>query len=285
MPLLLALCSERRDIQIREIPLTAKTQKAVAAEFLRQEHSFRSGVESPYDSNWIIEPGEIAVTPIPPTATVFTTILGLSDTAVQPLNEELTSKVRGLAMKDANGEIIRVQAFSRAQVLRKTGVLSLLLAGGTYRQLDNSGFSLADKLACIVENGHVKFNSLHTLSRIINTSTIFSEATDPEVETFVQQHSSLFSLDLGDFLANTSRNARKYITSLSASSSLQGHTAETLRDAARPTRLSITVKNRKILMPEDSGGITELLRFLNDGRYVGPVSGKAFVTNSRRTVN
>ena len=42
------------------------------------------------------------------------------------------------------------------------------------------------------------------------------------------------------------------------------------------------VNNGKIVMPSTGGGITELMRFLNDGRYVGPVSGEAYITNSRR---
>ena len=254
----------------------------MAAEFLRQEHAFLSGTESTYDSNWIIEPGEIAVTAVPPTATIFGDILLRSETTIPPFREELFDDVRGLAMKSASGETVRLQSFSKAQVLQRTGVLSLLLEQGTYTKLDGSGFSLADKLTCIVENGAIRFNSLHTLSRLIDTSSIFSEATDPEVATFAEQHRGLFSLDLDDFLENTSRNARKYITSLASSRSLEGHTAETLREAARPTDLSINIQSSRIVMPERSREITELLRFLNDGRYVGPVSGRTFVTNSRK---
>ena len=282
MPLLLALCGARSDLEIKEVLLTRVTQDAVAAEFSRQEHAFLSGIESTYDSNWIIEPGEIAVTSVPPTTTIFSEILLRSETTIPPFREELFDDVRGLAMKSTNGESVRLQSFSKAQVLQRTGVMSLLLEQGTYTKLDGSGFSLADKLTCTVENGIIRFNSLHTLSRLMDTSSIFSEATDPEVTTFAEQHRGLFSLDLDDFLDNTSRNARKYITSLASSGSLEGHTAETLREAAHPTDLSINIQSGRIVMPKRSREITELLRFLNDGRYVGPVSGKTFVTNSRK---
>ena len=282
MPLLLALCGNRRDLQIQEVQLTLVTQEAVAAEFSRQEHAFRSRIESIYDSNWITDPGETAVAPVPPTATVFADILYSSETSIPPFHAEQIADVRGLAMKSADVDSIRIQSFSKAQVLHEKGVMSLFLQRGTYTKLDGPGFRLADKLTCIVEQGLVKFGSLHTLSRIIDTSSIFSEATDPEVEAFVEQHVDLFSLNLGNFMENTSRNARKYITSLAASGSLQGHTAATLRHEAQQTDLSINIKNGRIVMPEHSGEITELLRFLNDGRYVGPVSGRPFVTNSRR---
>ncbi len=83
-------------------------------------------------------------------------------------------------------------------------------------------------------------------------------------------------------MAGTSRNARKYMASLLRSGVLRNHTAQTLRKASTGTQLEIEVRDDKVVMPTGSGEITELMRFVNDRRYVGPVSGDAFITNSRR---
>ena len=134
---------------------------------------------------------------------------------------------------------------------------------------------MADKLVCIVENGLIKFRSLYNLSRVIDTSTIFRMATDQDVKSFVSQYSHLFEIiDINGFLCSTNRNARKYIMSLITSEVLQDRTVESLQAVAAQTQLNLEVQNGKIVMPSKSVDITELMRFLNDSRYAGPISGE-----------
>ena len=287
MSLLLALCGDRRELSVKDVPLSASAQEDVNDAFFRQEAAFRHGEETPFDENWLNEGNEIATAPIPAEVSVFGDILHSTDTSLAPIDAGNLEEVRGLAMKSNEGgrERTLVQMFTTSQSLGRPLLVSLLFEGGTYTRLESSAFRLDDKLVCIVEDGLIKFRSLHNLGRVIDTSAIFSAATDGEVRSFAADYSNLFEIvDVNVFVAGTSRNARKYMTSLGRSGVLQNHTAQTLQQAAAGTRLPIEVQDGRIVMPTRSGDITELMRFLNDGRYVGPISGNPFITNSRRPV-
>ena len=233
------------------------------------------------------EGDEINTASIPAEVSVFSEILHSNDTALDPVDPGNLEEIRGLAMKadDGGRERILVQLFAASQSLSRPWLVSLRFEGDTYTRLESSVFRLHDKLVCIVEDGLIKFRSLYNLGRVIDTSAIFSAATNGEVKSFATGHAHLFEIpDVNVFVAGTSRNARKYMKSLERSGVLQNHTAQTLHDASAGTRLAIEVRNGRILMPRGGGGITELMRFLNDGRYIGPISGEAFITNSRRRV-
>ena len=288
MSLLLALCGDKHDLSIKEVPLGGAASDDVEGAFLTQEAAFREGEEKPFDENWLTEADEIAIAPIPADVTVFDLIGGSTDTGVVPVDAENLEEIRGLAMNINEGgqERILVQVFAASQALSRPWLVSLLFEAGTYTRLESPGFRLDSKLVCIVEDGMIKFRSLHNLGRVIDTSAIFSAATDGEIRFFADQHSNLFDIaDVNGFVDSASRNARKYMASLAGSGVLDHHTAQTLQTASAGTMLAIEVTNGKVVMPERGGDITELMRFLNDGRYVGPISGDAFITNSRRRVS
>ena len=287
MALLLAICGDKVAASVKEVPLSDSVQKDVLEVFSTQETAFRQGEERPFDENWLNERDEIVTASIPANVSVFDEILKSTDTALSPVDTRNLEEVHGLAMKvgSETQERILVQLFASSQLLGQRWPLSLLLERGTYTRLESSAFRLDDNLVCIVESGLIKFRSLHNLGRVIDTSAIFRAATDGETRSFATLHSSLFEIpDVDRFVAHTSRNARKYMKSLARSGVLQNHTAQSLQAASAKTKLVIEVRNGRILMPTRSGEVTELMRFLNDGRYVGPVSGDTFITNSRRRI-
>ncbi len=285
--LLLALCGEKHDLSVKEVPLSASALNEVTEAFLSQEAAFCDGQEVAFNENWLNEYDEIATSPRLADVPVFENILRSTDTSLAPIDSRNLDEIRGLTIKanDAGRDRILVQLFAASQSLSRPSLISLLFERGTYTRLESSGFRLNDKLVCIVEDGMIKFRSLHNLGRVVDTSAIFRTATDREVSSFTADYSNLFEIpDVDGFVSRTSRNARKYMTSLAKSGVLRNHTAQTLLDASIHTRLEIKIRNGKIVMPSKSGEITELMRFLNDGRYVGPVSGNAFIANSRRPV-
>ena len=286
MPLLLALCGDKHNLSVKEVVLSQATQRDVTSVFLEQEKEFRDGDELEFDSNWINEGKEIAVTAIPEGLSVFDEILTRkSDTSFETFDPSDLSDLRGLAIRtnavDPNS--VLVQAFSPSLSLNRSSWVSLVYEKGTFNRLETSGFRLNDKLALIVEDGKIKFRSLYDLRKVIDTSGIFKAATDLEVTGFVDSNASIFHIeDLDEFVGATSQASRKYIASIQRSQALESHDARSLQREAKATKLELEVHEGKIVMPTRSGAITELLRFLNDGRYVGPVSKETFITNSRR---
>ena len=288
MTALLALCGERNDLSIKEVPLNREVQGDVMAAFSAQEQTFRLGEETPFHQNWMNESKDIVTTLIPSNVTVFKDIKDSTDTSLAPFLDTDLRKTRGLAISLADDVPTRilVQLFTTSQLLRKPAWFALLLESGTYTRFMDSGFQFGDKLVCIVEDERIKFRSLHNLSRVIDTSEIFRAATDSEVVEFANDYANI--IDFGDvdkFVLNSKRTARKLLAVLSGSGALKDHNAHTLKAASEGTNVKIDVNRGKILMPSTNKEITELLRFLSDGHYVGPVSGEPQISNSHRNAD
>ena len=287
MSILWAICGDKPTPSIKRVPLDMASWEAVYNNFLIQEENFRDGIEKSFDQNWMSDEDEIATAPIPAELSVFRDISQSKSTSVEPINADNFDEILGLAVKADNEghERILVQVFSKSQSLTRSWWVSLVYENGTFNRLESSGFRLDEKLVCIIEDNLIKFKSLHMLGRVIDTSTIFSVATETEVNSFAIGHSHLFEIiNVNNFVSSTSRNARKYIASVVRSGVLNNHTIQSLKDATKGTRLDLKIVNNRIVMPQSRGEITELMRFLNDGRYVGPVSGQPYITNSRRRV-
>ena len=286
---LLALCDDKRRPSIKKVSLTADAHEAVAAAFARQEETFRRGEEKPYDQNWQPrdeEDDEIFTVPIPSDVTVFGEIERTGDTSLPPLRK--AEEIRSLAMRLDEPERILVQMFTPTQVLdtRSKGSVSLLLERDTYSQVREPVLVLGHRLVCIAEGGLLKFRSLHNLGRVIDTTGIFRAATDGEVRAFTQEYSTLFEFaDVDGFVSSSNRNARKYMASITVNSTLQGKTATELHEKASETGLvlELTDEGDRIVMPTASREIAELMNFLNENRYSGPLTGTPYVTNSRRS--
>lgn len=284
MSLLFAICGEKHNLLSKHVPLNRAAQNAVKATFLAQESDFRREIERPFDQNWKPEQNEVMTVDVPQDVTVFKQICQTEETSFEPINTNNfeAEGIRALAIK--RDESILVQTFDLRQSLTQKRT-ALLYRDETFTQLEDPAFHLGKDLVCIVEDGLIKFRNLHNLGRIIHTSTIFKEATDSEVVEFAQNNLHLFDIQEHDvFVQNANRDARKHIKSIIDNRILEQRNPQAIIRRARETGLSIHVRRNKIAMPESGTEIFELMRFLNEGRYLGPISGKTYITNSRRPV-
>lgn len=282
MSLLFAICGKKDNLLAKEVPLNEEAQTAVKSTFLGQAEDFREENEIPYDPNWNQDETEIMTIQVPQDTRVFKQILETNETGFEPIdtNNFDSEDIRALAVKDH--ESILVQRFRVAQSLTKNK-LALLLHMGTFTHLRDTAFHLDHELLCIIEDGLIKFKNFHKLGRIINTSTIFRVATDSEVREFLENNSDLFHVpDINNVVKTVNRNTRKYIKSIVDNRILEQRNVRAISREANKTNLDVRVKGGKIVLPERSDEITELMRFLNEGRYLGPISGQPYITNSRR---
>ena len=284
MSLLFAICGKKDNPVTKEVPLNAEAQTAVESVFSGQAREFRQNIERPFDENWIPDDDEIMTIGVPQDVTIFTQIMEALETGVAPIDTQRFDSEDILALAVKDGASLLVQRFLVGQSLTKSR-LALLFRNGTFTHLTETAFHLDKELLCIIEEGLIKFRSLQRLGRLIKTSKIFRAATDSEVSAFVESNANLFDVsDIPAFVKNTNRNARKYIKSITTQGLLGQSTAQSLRKEARKTNLDIQVRKNKIVMPEGSKDINDLMQFLNDGRFPGPISGQPYITNSRRLV-
>lgn len=282
---LFAACKEDGVLIAKRVRLDATVQQDVEDLFDRQETDFREDVteEVEFDGSWKPDAEEFLTIDVPEDAEFFEQTIRANATAVPDidtdnfLEEDIKALFTGSVVN--RNAVVLVQRFTSQQVLSKK--FSLLQRGNAFRQLTDNAFTFDSKLTCIIEDDKVKFKSLFNLRSVINMTDLYREATAQEVQTF-GAHLKLHVADMQNFLTNTSQTSRRLIQAVAGAGTLDAHTAEQIRRAAARTGLALTVERHRIVMPTNKAEIKQLLQFLNESRYLGPLSQRAFVTNSQR---
>ena len=159
----------------------------------------------------------------------------------------------------------------------------IIFAGNSFTRLTAPAFVLGTSLTFVIEAGLIKFKSFANLRSILQVLEIYREATDPEVRDFAG-HPRLMVADLEDFVLSADQVTRKLVNAVVASEVFDTCSPTDIKTAAKATQLEIELQNGKIVMPSGRREMKDLLQFLDESRYSGPLSGLPYVTNSRRPV-
>ena len=158
---------------------------------------------------------------------------------------------------------------------------SLFLAGNTFRRLTAPTFDLANSLTFVIDDDLIKFKSFSNLQMILDAGNLYQEATAPVMQQFAG-HPKLEVGDIENFIEVADRPTRKLINSIVESGVLDDFTAQQIKEAAEETQLEVAIQGNRVIFPDERRDQKELLRFLDESRYSGPLSGRPYVTNSRK---
>ena len=284
---LFAACRVGGNLIARRVELDGSVQDQVEGLFVQQNNAFFEGIdlEVPFEGRWRPDPNELLTIQVPDEALVFEQALAQNALALDTINAAnfTNAGIRALFSGEVvNGnDRILVQRFTNGQSLSRKFVL--FLPGNTFRRLTDPAFNLDSSLTFVIEGGLVKFKSFQKLRSILDVGDIFREATDPEVRAFAQ-HPSLAVADLEGFVDSADEVTRKLISAVTASGILEDFTPLEIQAAARLTQLEIALENNAMVLPVDRREVKNMLRFLDESRYSGPLTGTPYETNSRRPV-
>ena len=284
---LFAACRVGEDLIARRVELGGPVQNQVEGVFIQQNNAFFDGIdeEVPFDGKWNPDPNELLTIQVPEEALVFEETLAQNAIAVETVNAGnfANSGIRALFTdQSVNGSHrILVQRFTNGQSLSRKFVL--FFSGDAFHRFTDPAFNLDTSLTFVIEGGLVKFKSFQKLRSILNVTDIFREATDPEVLAFAK-HPSLRVDDLQEFVDSADEVTRKLISAVTASGILEDFTPVEIKEAALLTQLEITLEHGAMVLPADRREVKDMLRFLDESRYSGPLTGTPYETNSRRRV-
>lgn len=283
---LFAVCRIDGDLVPRRVRLSGDVQDQVEAIFASQEQSFFEGVndEVPFNGDWKPDPNELLTVNLIPEAGIFRETLSRNANTVDDLDlaNYAAAGVKALFTGQAGDDgLVLVQRFTLGQVLTRR--FSLFLAGNTFRRLTAPTFDLANSLTFVIDEDLIKFKSFSNLHMILDVGNLYQEATAPVMQNFAG-HPKLEVADIEVFIELADRPTRKLINSIIESGVLDNFTALQIRDAAKATQLDVVVEGECLVFPDERRDQKELLRFLDESRYSGPLSGRPYVTNSRKLV-
>lgn len=196
-------------------------------------------------------------------------------------NEPIKAIFTGI---NTNGQTkVFVQKFSSRQALSLNELPVIKMqTGNTFVKTTDDIFTIDNKLVAIIEGNKTKFKSFHNARMVFDLSNFYKKATDDDL-TQMAQHASLEIADLTSFIAEADAQVRKMAHSIESSGVLDNYTVTQISTAAANfPDIPVIVNNGKIALPSDKRELKEVLHFLLEDIYKGPLSGSDFLTNSKR---
>ena len=186
---------------------------------------------------------------------------------------------------DAQSQVL-FQQFQRTQFLTPKGI-SIILSGDTFKRLTDPGLNIGDEVHLIFRNKRLLFRSFFFARRILTLSDYYREATDKDLESFLAIPSIVFD-DPASLQRNADTWVRRRVALIQDSGILRDHAPSAIRAAASAYNVWFETRNEGgqevLVLPSDKKALKDALRFLDENYYQGPLSGKRYVTNSRRAI-
>lgn len=284
---LLAYCKTAQGGVIKRIPMSHQVQNGIEAIFRNQEAAFKQDRpnETAFDGDWNPDEDELL------TLNVNDEVQALIDAAagnalalpvIDTANFD-AENIRALFTSEgaAGNKRLLIQRFTARQFLNRRH--ALLLQNNNFRELTEAAFTVGSSLACVVENGFVKFDSYHNLRAIFDLTEFYQEATDADIDGLAA-HASLNFDDLDSFKAEATQTIRKLVHKVINSGVLNSYTPQDIQIRAAATGLNLTLDNGVLQVPQDKALAKQFFRFLDDSLYEAALTGQRYVTNSKRAI-
>lgn len=204
---------------------------------------------------------------------------------------EANSNAIGLEVLDINKDDIKTlfwieddvyyfQNFDKRKLLQNKNVI--FYSGTTYHKLKEDALIVENMVNAIFKGSKFYFKSYANANKIIPLSDFFEEASNETIEEFATN--PIFDLDLNWLKENSDTAIRKQITLIQKSQVLISASSKKIKSSAKKFNLEIEMENGKLKVPSDKKVCKNILNFLNEQYYFGLISGKKFLTNSKRDI-
>ncbi len=287
MPIdLLAICKVGGALTLKRVVVTQPVQELLEGVFAGQEANFLRDItgEVDFDGSWKPEDDELLrAQPVGDVAALW----GLSTQNVIALDHVNPTNIpnegiRGLcvAMGEGDQRRLLIQNFSARQLLNR-GALAFVYEAGVFNQLTQPAFAISNNLSAILYQDFLKFRSYSNVKMIFDLTNVYQEATNAQIDAF-GAHGSLVVADIQAFKAFSDQGIRKLVNAVSKKGVLDNFLPVQIVEAAASSMLEIALDNGRLVVPQNRADAKKLLHFLDEGFYRGPLSGVAFITNSKR---
>ncbi|MEK0361604.1 Kiwa anti-phage protein KwaB-like domain-containing protein [Pseudomonas sp. CBC3] len=275
--------------QIKRIGVNQPLQTELVQIFESQRILFERGVDVEVafngdwkpDSNEVLTLDDIAeskmmIDAINANATSFPSLV-ISNFLNEPIKALFTGITTGGTTK------VLLQKFSARQALSLSQLpIIKMQTGNIFVKSTDDIFTIDTKLVAIIEDNKTKFKSFHNARMVFDLADFYREATDDDL-TEMAQHGSIEIADLSNFISQADSQVRKMAHTIKNSGILDSYSVNDISTAAASfPNLPVVINNGKIKLPSHKKELKEVLHFLLEDIYKGPLSGSDYLTNSKR---
>ncbi len=191
--------------------------------------------------------------------------------------------VIGIAESQNEGPIFMFQKFSRAHIL-KPGMF-FLLERGTLTNLNKHAITLGNKLSAVyrTELRTLYFTNFRATNSFLPLLKYYNEATNVEIKQILTQK-FFYTESIDSIFVFLNQWFRREFSILKQSGILDRFEPKEVARISRSFNLEIDTVDNKIVFPNEKKEARNLLVFLNEQLFYGPITGKLFETNSKRVL-
>lgn len=188
--------------------------------------------------------------------------------------------------KSSSGELsVAYQLFKKNQYLTRSGV-SLILSSGTFNELATPGIIISYEIVALYEQGELLFNSYFQARQVLELAQYYREATQSDIDSFVSSD-SVFVEDVEEFNSIADTWVRRKLAIIQDGGLLDSISVSDIALKASEFGIAISIRDeggvKAIDVPRDKKSVKELLRFLDEDYFEGPLSAAKYLSNSKRT--
>ena len=163
-----------------------------------------------------------------------------------------------------------------------------LVNQNTFERLSSFGINILDNVDCVFSSNVLLFSSYFSARQIFDLSNYYRVATDADVSNFIN-HNQIYVCNQETFESTADSWVRRKIALISDSGILNSLTANQIAEKASEYNLTINLTEQdgsaKLSIPDDKKEIKNILKFLDEDIYRGPLSSATYETNSKRRFN
>ncbi|WP_417663023.1 Kiwa anti-phage protein KwaB-like domain-containing protein [Pseudomonas sp.] len=275
--------------QVKRIGVNQSLQTELIQIFEDQRVAFERGVstEVPFNGDWKPDDDEVLVLDSVAESQIMIDAINANVTSFSNLviSNFINEPIKALFTGVTTGGLTRVylQKFSSRQALSLSQLpLIKMQTGNVFVKSTDDIFTVDNKLVAVIEGNKTKFKSFHNARIVFDLTDYYKEATDDDL-TEMAGHGSIEIVDLADFISKADSQVRKMVHTIKSLGILDSYSVNDISTAAANfPDLPVVVNNGAIMLPVNKRELKEVLHFLLEDIYKGPLSGSDYLTNSKR---
>lgn len=267
------------DGSTRRITLVQNIEDSIRNVFIEYGTAlYEEKEEIEFDGNYKIEDDEVlyVVMDLPPgVADVINNPIGI------PILDLEQDKIKALFWFE-DGQFY-FQTFDNRKMLQHKNVI--FYDNQTFNRLTQKAFVIDNTVNAVYRNERYYFLSYPVANRIFSLMEFYKEATNEELIEFAA-HASIAISDPQWFVDNSNTVIRKQVALLHKSGVLNGANTAAIKVGAERFRVPLELdEDGRIIFPQDRRACKDILYFLNEQLYEGPITNLQYKTSSKKLIN
>lgn len=204
------------------------------------------------------------------------------------INNENILKIKGIFAGEINdsNQIIAFVNFNKGNYITEKG-FNFFNDGETFKMISGLGINIPAGLDLLYIDNKLFFWKYWTARQVLDLTEYYREATDEELEEFI--NIPVLTVDETDkFKANGDSWVRRKVSLLIDSKVFDEGEPSIIAEKAAQYDVDVTVtaenEREQIKLPDEKKDLKEVLRFLDEDYYSGPITETRYLSNSKKKV-